>query len=74
MCSDKERRQPRLAEAKRDSSRISLLRCMVMSERSSSGKSFSSCEGDERENKTRREKEVAGTSEERMVAVNMTPQ
>lgn len=43
MCSDRERRQPRLAEANSDSSRISLLRCMVMSDRSSSGKSFSSC-------------------------------
>lgn len=47
MCSDRERRQPRLAEAKSDNSRISLLRCMVMSERSSSGKSFSSWEGHE---------------------------
>lgn len=42
MCSDSERKQPRLAEANSDSSRISLLRCMVMSDRSSSGKSFSS--------------------------------
>lgn len=42
MCSDNERKQPRLAEANSDSSRISLLRCMVMSDRSSSGKSFSS--------------------------------
>lgn len=42
MWSDSERRQPRLAEANSDSSRISLLRCMVMSDRSSSGKSFSS--------------------------------
>lgn len=49
MCSDRERRQPRLAEANSDSSRISLLRCMVMSDRSSSGKSFSSCEDDGRE-------------------------
>lgn len=47
MCSDSERRQPRLAEANKDSSRISLLRCMVMSDRSSSGKSFSSCGDDE---------------------------
>lgn len=43
MCSDRERRQPRLAEANNDSSRISLLRCMVISDRNSSGKSFSSC-------------------------------
>lgn len=43
MFSESERRQPRLADEKRDSSRISLFRCMVMSERSSSGKSFSSC-------------------------------
>lgn len=42
MCSDSERKQPRLAEANSDSSRISLLRCMVMSDRSSSGKSLSS--------------------------------
>lgn len=42
MCSDNERKQPRLAEANSDSSRISLLRCMVISDRSSSGKSFSS--------------------------------
>lgn len=49
MCSDRERRQPRLAEANSDSSRISLLRCMVMSDRSSSGKSFSSCKDDARE-------------------------
>lgn len=49
MCRDRERRQPRLAEANNDSSRISLLRCMVMSERNSSGKSFSSCGDDERE-------------------------
>lgn len=49
MCRDRERRQPRLAEANSDSSRISLLRCMVMSDRSSSGKSFSSWGGDGRE-------------------------
>lgn len=46
MCRDRERRQPRLAEANNDSSSISLLRCMVMSDRSSSGKSFSSCGDD----------------------------
>lgn len=46
MCNDSERRQPRLAEANNDSSRISLLRCMVISDRSSSGKSFSSCGDD----------------------------
>lgn len=57
MCSDRERRQPRLAEANSDSSRISLLRCMVMSDRSSSGKSFSSCEDEEvAENETERER------------------
>lgn len=48
VCRDRDRRQPRLAEANSDSSRISLLRCMVMSDRSSSGKSFSSCGDDER--------------------------
>lgn len=47
MCSDRERRQPRLAEENSESSRISLLRCMVMSERSSSGKSFRSYKEEE---------------------------
>lgn len=46
ICLDRERRQPRLAAANSDSCRISLLRCMVMSDRSSSGKSFSSCGGE----------------------------
>lgn len=53
MCSESERRQPRLAEEKSDSSRISLFRCMVMSERSSSGKSFSSCRRTRRRRRTR---------------------
>lgn len=61
MCSDSERRQPRLAEANKDSSRISLLRCMVMSERSSSGKFFSSCGDDEEE----REKERKSGKQEK---------
>lgn len=43
MCRDSDRRQPRLAHSNRDSCKISLFRCMVMSERSSSGKSFKSC-------------------------------
>lgn len=75
MCKDRERRQPRLAEANSDSSRISLLRCMVMSDRSSSGKSFSSC-GDDgrekgREGDGERETEEAGMSEESMTAVKI---
>lgn len=60
MCSDSERRQPRLAEANNDSSRISLLRCMVMSERSSSGKSFSSCTDDEEERKGKKKTRERG--------------
>lgn len=67
MCSDRERRQPRLAEANSESSRISLLRCMVMSDRSSSGKSFSSWEYDgiEKCREWDREKEETGKSERR---------
>ena len=68
ICSDRERRQPRLAEANSDSSRISLLRCMVMSDRSSSGKSFSSWgdDGGERKeewNKKKREMWCGGVWE-----------
>lgn len=74
MCRDRERRQPRLAEANSDSSRISLLRCMVMSDRSSSGKSFSSCGDDGRKEGRKRQggkKEEAGKIEVSMTAVKI---
>lgn len=53
---DKDLRQPRLAHSNSDSCKISLFRCIVMSERSSSGKSFKSCWG------RGREKEKCGES------------
>lgn len=52
ICRDRDLRQPRLAHSKRESCKISLFKCMVMSERSSSGKSFKSCQ-----KKKKREKE-----------------
>lgn len=44
MMSDRERRHPRLADSNRGSCSSSLFRCMAMSARSSSGKSFRSWE------------------------------
>lgn len=42
IISERERRHPRLADSNRGSCRSSLFKCMAMSARSSSGKSFSS--------------------------------